>query len=97
MKQWTQQKGFPIITANMISKTENWQTWKLTQESCHKSDNFKWIIPLTYITSKGNRGSIILSEDSQDFDLELENDEIVKFNDKSATFCLIKYGKDEIK
>ena len=91
-------KAFLSFSADLISTNDSWQTWRLSQKSCHEEDSeIKWIVPLSYITSKGTRGSIILREETQEFKLPIDKEEVVKFNDNSATFCLIKYGKNEIK
>lgn len=95
MEQWTKKRGFPVITASLESFTDDCQEWRIDQRSCHISDNeLKWRIPLSYATSSGASGTLMIEEASQTVTIPTKDNDIVKFNNDSTTFCQINYCSD---
>lgn len=71
MAQWTKVQGFPIVTVEMTAQEDGVQEWQVCQRSCHdENSSTLWYIPLSYITSQGDSGVVMLSEESQSIKIQ---------------------------
>jgi len=96
MDQWTKTKGFPVIVVSREESTDlNSQTFNFVQTSCHKNDlETTWKIPLSYVTSEGYVGRILLEDREARITLPVPKEVIIRFNHDSITFCTIIYNPD---
>jgi aminopeptidase N len=98
MNQWTKNKGFPVIQVKLEEVMDDTQVWSISQKSCHQKDSdFVWTIPLSYITSSGETGRILIKEKSQIIRITVPEGDHVKFNHDSTTFCRIEYDPESLK
>lgn len=98
MSQWTKQKGFPIVDAQLKETNSKYQTWKFSQTSCHSQDHdYIWKIPMTYISSKGKVGKFMLAKPYELIMIATEPGESIKFDKDSTLFCEINYTQRNIR
>jgi hypothetical protein len=86
MKSWTRQSGYPLIEC---MKQEN-KTFSLIQSAFDPNHSARWVIPLRYLTSTGETGLFILSEEVDQLPFSAD---WVKLNYGATGFYRVLYKK----
>ncbi|XP_038214671.1 glutamyl aminopeptidase-like isoform X1 [Zerene cesonia] len=104
MDTWTKQMGYPLINVKPKIGTKN--TYVLTQSrflldpnATYNDDSdfhYKWFIPITYTTSKGQNQSILWFPDTaENVELTLsEGDNWIKINNNQVGYYRVNYPLD---
>lgn len=99
MTSWTSQKGFPLVTVNLMGNqvTLTQEHFLLTSDNTTHTSSL-WNIPVTYV----NDGCSLAPECRQVFTLKNKSDTFklsknvtwLKLNYKNTGFYIVDYGKD---
>ncbi|KAI6230360.1 Aminopeptidase [Aphelenchoides fujianensis] len=94
MTSWTQQMGFPVISAS-DETSGNTRTIRLKQTrflADGTTDETLWLVPVTVVTKAGVQQKFVMSEKEHSVTLEgLQPDDWIKLNSEFSGFYRVQY------
>jgi aminopeptidase N len=94
MNPWSNQSGLPVVsiqrtTDNKVQVSQ--QRFLANTSNTRDNNNYLWPIYLTYISSNGNNGSFMLTQESGVNDVSVDYEDWIKFNPDSIGYYITNY------